>query len=91
MLQLKLGWDISQKCNILRLPFHFKMSHNIPIHMALFDPLLLSRSGQGQGRTRGRLGSCCRYGSLVKPQRFGGEARDLRGVSSYRRNPGGIQ
>lgn len=28
MLQLKLGWGISQKCNILRLPFHFKMSHH---------------------------------------------------------------
>lgn len=88
MLQLKLGWGISQKCNILRLPFHFKMSHNISSSTWLFSTLSCF---PGAGRGRGRLGSCCRYGSLVKPQRFGGEARDLCGVPSYRRNPGGIQ
>lgn len=97
MLQLKLGWDISPKRNILRLPFHFKMSHNISSSarllegmeggevICIFNPLSLCRSGQGQGRARGR------YGGSVKPRWFGGEVRDVRDVSPCRRNPRGTQ
>lgn len=100
MLQLKLGWDISQKCNILRLPFHFKMSHNISSSTWLlgkgnlyFQPSLALPERAGAGQDSGQAGlslTAGRYGSSVKPGWFGGEARDLRDVSSYRRNPGGI-
>lgn len=63
MLQLKLGWGVSPKCNILRLPFHFKMGHNIPSSAWLtgegnlrFQASLALPTGAGAGQDSGQAG-----------------------------------
>lgn len=77
MLQLKLGWNISQKRNIRRLPFHFEMSRNSssstrPLweDKSHFHPPLPPSSGTaGAGLDPCFVGSCWRWRTWRCPGR----------------------
>jgi len=96
VLQLKLGWDISQKCNILRLAFHFKMSHNISSSTWLLgegnlyfqpSPALPERAGAEQDSGQAGLSlTAARHGSSAKPWRRGAR----RGIFGMAHPPGAI-